>query len=237
MSGHNKWSKIKHKKAITDAKKGKAFGQIIKEITVAARDGGGNPDLNARLRLLLDKAKEVNMPQENATRAIKKGTGELPGVQYESCMYEGYGPAGIAIIVETLTDNRNRTVSELRKVFSKNGGTLGESGSVSWMFEKLGAIHATGSVSEDALLEALLDYDVKDVEFDDNLVSIYADFASLHAVKQIVEKLGLKVDEFGLEWIAKNKVALDEETSEKVLTLMSALDDHDDAQNVFSTLA
>lgn len=237
MAGHNKWSKIKHKKAATDAKKGKSFGRLIKEITVAARDGGGNPELNARLRLLLDKAKEINMPLENATRAIKKGTGELPGVQYEACTYEGYGPGGVAVMVETLTDNRNRTVSELRKIFSKNGGNMGESGSVSWMFEKLGVIHATGNKSEDDILEALIDFDIKDIQIDEGFISIYTDPKSLHEVKKAIEDLGLTVTESGQEWVATTKIEADEETAEKVLNLLSALDDHDDVQNVFSSLA
>jgi YebC/PmpR family DNA-binding regulatory protein len=173
MSGHSKWATIKRKKAVEDSKRGKAFTKLIKEITVAARLGGGDPAGNPRLRLLLDKAKEVNMPLENTKRAIKKGTGELAGANaYEESSYEGYGPAGIAIIVETLTDNKNRMASELRHLFSSHGGSLGETGSVNWMFEKLGVIQAEGaSLSEDELLEKLLDYDVTNLEKDESWFS------------------------------------------------------------------
>src|SRR5690348_9258652 len=144
MAGHNKWSQIKHKKAKEDSKKSKVYTKIIKEITMAARENGGNPDLNPRLRLLLEKGKQANMPIENAMRAIKKGTGELPGAQYEEYMYEGYAPYGIAVMIDAITDNKNRTVAELRRLFSENGGTLGETGTVAWMFEKSGAVNATG---------------------------------------------------------------------------------------------
>ncbi len=236
MSGHNKWSKIKHKKAATDAKKGAAFGKLIKEITVAAKDGGGDPDQNSRLRLLLEKAKQINMPQDNATRAIKKGTGELPGVTYEECLYEGYGPHGVAIILDVLTDNTNRTFSELRKTFSKNGGNLAESGAVSWMFERLGVVHANGQTTEDELLEALLDFDVTYIKSNENFFSIYCNPKSIVQIKKTIESMNLTIENAGLEWVAKNTIEISEKDTEKILTLLSVLDDHDDVQNVYSSL-
>jgi len=236
MAGHSKWANIKHKKAKEDAKKGKAFTKIIKEITIAAREGGGNPDQNPRLRLLLEKGKQANMPLENAQRAIKKGTGELPGVNYEEYAYEGYAPCGIAVMIDALTDNKNRTVAELRRLFSENGGTLGDSGSVSWMFEKVGAVHATGTLSEDELLEHLIEYDIKDIEINENNYDIYCDIKALEAVKSAVEKAGMKIESAGIEWIAKNTIALSSEQEDKVLAFLSELQDHDDVNNVYTTL-
>lgn len=238
MSGHSKWSTIKHKKAKEDAKRGQAFTKLIKEITVAARHGGGDPDANPRLRTLLEKAKEINMPIDNSTRAIKKGTGELPGVNYEEFIYEGYGPQGIAVIVETLSDNKNRTVASLRHLFSKMGGNLGESGSVNWMFEKLGVIRASKpGMTEEQLLEALLEYDVIDIQQEDNVFSITCDARSLDTIKQAVEKAGLKVEEAAVEWVAKNSTELDPAGEEKALDFLSALQDDEDVQHVYTNLA
>jgi len=236
MSGHNKWSQIKHKKSKEDAKRGKAFGKLIKEITVAAREGGGNPDINPHLRLLLEKAKKINMPQENASRAIKRGTGELPGANYVEYVYEGYGPHGIAVIIDALTDNKNRTVAELRHLFSENGGNLAESGSVSWMFEKLGVIHATGTITQDELLEQLLEFDIKDIRCDTTFFSIYCNPKSLELVKTASQKTGLQIDNAGLEWVAKTTISLDDQAAEKALAFLSALQDHDDVQNVYTNL-
>lgn len=236
MAGHNKWSQIKHKKAKEDGKKSKIYTKIIKEITMTARENGGNPDLNPRLRLLLEKAKEANMPIENAIRAIKKGTGELPGAQYEEYIYEGYAPNGIAVMVDAITDNKNRTVAEFRRLFSENGGTLGETGTVAWMFEKVGAVHAIGTVTEDELLEKLIDFDIKDIDINENNCIIYCDVKSLEAVKQIIEKAGLKIEESGLEWVAKNKIDIPEDKTEKVLTFLSTIQDHDDVENVYTNL-
>ncbi len=237
MAGHSKWANIKHKKAKEDAKKGKIFTKLIKEITIVARQGGGNPDQNPRLRLLLEKSKEANMPQENTIRAIKKGTGELPGVSYEEYTYEGYAPCGIAVVVDALTDNKNRTVAEFRRLFSENGGTLGDSGSVSWMFEKVGAVNATGKLTEDELLEHLIDYDIKDIQINDNEYSIYCDIKSLEAVKSAVEKAELKIESAGLEWVAKNNTELSDAQADKVLAFLSELQDHDDVRNVYSNLS
>lgn len=237
MAGHNKWSQIKHKKAKEDAKKGKAFTKLIKEITMAAREGGGNPDLNPRLRLLLEKGKQANMPLENATRAIKRGTGELPGMHYEEYVYEGYAPCGIAVMIDALTDNKNRTVAELRRLFSENNGTLGDAGSVSWMFEKTGAVHATGTITEYELLEHLIEYDIKDIEINDASYDIYCDIKSLEGVKTAIEKAGMKIESAGIEWMAKNKVELTEAQEDKVIAFLSELQDHDDINNVYTTLS
>ena len=236
MSGHNKWSQIKHKKAAVDAKKGKAFTRIIKEITVAAREGGGDPDANSKLRSLLDQAKALNMPQENATRAIKKGTGELPGTVYESHTYEGYGPGGIAILVETLTDNKNRTVADVRHAFSKFGGSMAEFGAVNWMFEQLGSIKSTGQATEDYLLENLIEFDIRDISKEDGTFFITCAPKELEAVKKATESLGLQISEAKLDWIAKNPMQLNEESEQKAVQLLTVLEDLDDTQDVFTNL-
>ncbi len=237
MAGHNKWSQIKHKKAKEDAKRGKAFTKLIKEITVVAREGGGDPGTNARLRALVEKAKEINMPAENTKRAIKRGTGELPGVHYEPAVYEGYGPFGIAILVDTLSDNKNRTVADLRRLFSKTGGTLAESGAVSWMFNRLGVVRASGNTTEDQLMEALLEFDVEDIRSDENFFSVFCDPKSLEKIKKIIKEQGLTIESAELEWVAKNRTQLSEDETKKAVEDLSALDDHDDVQNVFTNLA
>lgn len=238
MSGHSKWSTIKHKKAALDSKRGKAFTKLIKEITIAARLGGGDPNGNPRLRLLMDKAKEINMPTENTMRAIKRGTGELPGVNYEEFMYEGYGPNGIAVIVDTFTDNKNRTVSEIRHIFTAKGGNLAEHNAVSWMFEKMGVIKATSeSMNEEKLLEELLDYDINDIKSDGSLFYIYTNLKALDTVKQVVEKLGMKIDEADVEWVAKNTTSLSDDQSDKAYEFLEELQDHEDVKNVYTNLA
>lgn len=236
MAGHNKWSQIKHKKAKTDAKKGKAFTKIIKEITMVAREHGGNPDLNPRLRLLLEKGKEANMPLENAIKAIKRGTGELPGIRYEEYTYEGYAPHGIALMIDALTDNKNRTIAEFRRLFSENGGSVADSGAVNWMFEKVGTVHATGNISEDELLEHLIEYDIKDIKIDENNYTIYCDIQALEAIKSSVEKAPLKIESSGLEWVAKSTIELEESATEKVLDFLSEIQDHEDVTNVYTNL-
>lgn len=236
MAGHSKWANIKHKKAKEDGKKSKIFTKIIKEITIAARESGGNPDMNPRLRLLLEKGKEANMPIENAMRAIKKGTGELPGAQYEEYIYEGYAPHGIAVMMDAITDNKNRTVAELRRLFSENGAVLGETGTVAWMFEKVGAVTAQGKTTEDDLLENLIEYDIKDVQMNDDSWTIYCDTKSLEAVKSAVEKMGLKIENAGVEWLAKTTTELSDEQSDKVLEFLSKLQDHEDVENVYTNL-
>jgi len=239
MAGHSKWKTIKHKKAALDAKRGKAFTKLIKEITVVARDGGGDPDANPRLRTLMDKAKHINMPSDNVMRAIKKGTGELPGQSYEAVTYEGYGPGGIAILVDALTDNKNRTVADLRHQFSKKGGNLAETGAVSWMFEKKGALTMKApDMSEDELLEILIDYDVSDIRKDEGMFVIYCEPKELDIVKKALEAhSGIIVESAELDWVAKNPMDLDEAQSTKALELLEVLDDHDDVQNVYTNLA
>jgi len=237
MAGHSKWSTIKHKKAKEDAKRGKAFTKLIKEITVAARSGGGDPTGNAKLRLLLEKAKEINMPKENAERAIKRGTGELPGVSYEPITYEGYGPHGIAVLVDTLTDNKNRTVSDMRRIFSSKGGNLAETGSVSWIFEKKGMIQLLAEeIEEDELLEKLIDHDIDNIVKDEGIFFITCEAKSLMQVKKAIQEMGLTIENTDLEWIPKNTTKLDEQQAQKAYELLSTLDDHDDVQNVYTNL-
>lgn len=238
MSGHSKWSTIKHKKGKEDAKRGKVFTKISKELTVAAKEGGGDPAGNAKLRLLIEKAKAANMPGENVTRAIKKGTGEIEGVNYEASMYEGYGPHGVAVIVETLSDNKNRTASELRHLFSKSGGSLGENGSVAWMFERKGVINALDQdISEDSTIEALMDFDIDDVNYHDGNVTVTCNPQELDAVKKACQGVGLKVESADISWVAKNQVTLENaEQEEKVVKLLEALDELDDVQNVYASL-
>lgn len=238
MSGHSKWATIKHKKAKEDAKRGKVFTQLIREIMVVARAGGGDPANNARLRTLLEKAKAVNMPSDNVTRAIKKATGELEGAHYEEVTYEGYGPAGTAVIVETLTDNRKRTVSDLRHLFSKHGGNLGEGGSVAWMFEHKGVIRLKTNKSEDELLEKLLDYEVDTIHYDgDGLFTITCSISDLEFVKQALETSGIPVEDAKIEWVSKNPIELnDEEQEKKVLTLLEVIEDLDDVREVYTNL-
>ena len=237
MAGHSKWANIRHKKAKEDAKRGKEFTKLIKEITIAAKSGG-DVAANPRLRTLVDKAKKINMPQENITRAIKKGTGELPGVSYEHITYEGHGPAGSAIIVEVLTDNKNRAVADMRRIFSKHGGNLGETGAVNWMFEKLGVIRAAKpSLSEDELFEKLLDFDINDISIQDDLLTITTPLQSLSTVAQAVKDLDIDIDDAEVEWVAKTPFDADQEQVEKAFALLEVLEDHDDVQNVYTNLA
>lgn len=239
MSGHSKWATIKHKKAKEDSKRGKAFTKLIREITVAAREGGGDLNGNAKLRLIVEKAKAVNMPQDNIARAIKKGTGELDGgAQYESSMYEGYGPYGVAVMVETLTDNKNRTVSELRHLFTKVGGNLAESGAVSWMFERKGVVSGTGKLTEDELIEKLIDYNIDDISVEDSVATVTCASHDLDTVKKVLEGEQFKIESAQVEWVAKNTVALDNKGHEDaVYKFLEDLDDLDDVQNVFANLA
>lgn len=237
MSGHSKWKTIKHKKALTDSKKSKGFTKVIKEITIAARQGGGDITGNPRLRTLVEKAREINMPLDNVTRAIKKGTGELPGVSYEAGAYEGYGPGGIAILIETLTDNKNKAIAEIRHVFSRHSCNLTETGAINWMFERLGVIRAQDvKLSEDELLEHLLDYDVKDVGKDDGDLEITCNPKALESVKKALQNLGIKVDEAEVEMVAKTPVDLDEKVEERALEFLDAIEELEDVQNVYTNL-
>ena len=236
MSGHSKWSQIKHKKANTDAKKGKSFTKIVKEITVAARSGG-DPDGNPRLRLAIDKAKEVNMPSENIKKAIMKGTGELPGVNYEEVIYEGYGPGGAAVLMDVLTDNKNRTVSEIRHILSKNGGNLGESGCVAWIFDKRGYILVDkAKVDEDTLMSIALDAGAEDMKNDpkeDNYEIITAP-ETLDTVKNAIAGHKMDISLAEVTMLPKNYVPLEGNAAEQMIRLIDALEDHDDIKNVYA---
>lgn len=235
MSGHSKWSTIKHKKAKVDAQRGKIFTKIIKEITIAARIGGGDPGGNPRLRTALDNARESNMPKDNIEKAIKKGTGELPGVVYEETTYEGYGPGGAAVFLEILTDNKNRTTGEIRHLFDKYGGNMGETGSVAWMFERRGAIELEGdNLTEDTVMEAAIEAGALDAEIDDGYALVYTAMEDLGAVRDALEAKGLKVSSAKLSRIPKNTVALDGKHATSMLKLMDMFEDHDDVQNVYA---
>ncbi|MFA4875580.1 MAG: YebC/PmpR family DNA-binding transcriptional regulator [bacterium] len=235
MSGHNKWSTIKHKKGAADAKRGKLFSKLIKEITVAARIGGGDPTGNPRLRAILDKARAANMPNDNVTRAIKKGTGEIEGMSYEEVTFEGYGPSGVAVMVETLTDNRNRTVSELRHIFDKSGGNLGAAGCVAWIFSKHGILtFDKKAVDEEKLMNTALEAGAEDIRDEEDTFSVVTDPSSYEAVKTACEQNSLKFLEATLSMVPQNSVKLDRSTAEKMLKLMDALEDHEDVQNVYA---
>lgn len=237
MSGHSKWSTIKHKKAKEDAKRGKQFTKLIKEISVAARQGGGDPDANPRLRTLLDKAKEVNMPLENSQRAIKKGTGELPGSTYERYQYEGYGPGNTAVIIDVLTDNKNRAIAELRALFTRKGAALAESGAVSWMFDKLGVIRVPDqNLTEDTLLELLLAHDVKDIYKEDSTFVVTCDPKALDEVKNAITTSGYTIESADIEWVPKDTLDVGKETEEKVYEFLGAIEELDDVQNVYTNV-
>jgi len=237
MSGHSKWSQIKHKKAATDSKKGKVFSKLSKEISVAARIGGGNADMNARLRLVMEKAKEVNMPSDNIKRAIQKGTGELPGAQYEETMYEGYGPAGVALMIEVMTDNKNRTFPEIKHLMTKYGGNIGETGCVAWIFDKKGYILVNKkAIDEDTMMSNALDAGAEDFKNDpeeENYEIITAP-EDLNKVKEFIEKKKIPVKLSEVTFLPKNYVKLDARDAEKMLKLMDALEDHEDIQNVYA---
>lgn len=237
MAGHSKWANIKHKKAKEDAKKGKVFTRFSKEITVAAREGGGDPSMNPRLRTIIEKAKIENMPSENIQRAIKKGCGELEGATYEQVMYEGYGPYGVAVMIEALTDNKNRTVADIRHVFSKMGGSLAENGAVSWMFKHMGVVTLHTEKDEDSLLEILLEYEVFDINREGTMVRIYCDPAHLFTIKHGMEEEGITVSDAQLEWVPTTSISVDAEQEEKVCAFLEKLDDVDDIQNIYANLA
>ena len=237
MSGHSKWASIKHKKANTDAKRGKVFTKIVKEIAIAARLGGGDPTGNPRLRTAIEKAKEANMPHDNIKKAVMKGTGELPGVTYEEFVYEGYGPAGVAIMMEVLTDNKNRTLPEIRMIMSKSGGSLGETGCVSWMFDKKGYILVNKSkTSEDSVMSVALEAGAEDMKNDpqeDNYEIITAP-EDMNDIKAALEKANLPIESAEVTMIPQNYVVLDQKHAEQMIRLTDALEDHEDIQNVYS---
>ncbi len=236
MSGHSKWHTIKHKKGATDAKRGKIFTKLIKEVTVAARTGGsGDVDLNARLRKAVTDAKAQNMPNDTIDRAIKRGTGELEGVNYEEITYEGYGINGVAVLVETMTDNRNRTVAELRHIFSKNGGNLGEAGSVAWLFDKKGLILVDKEAkSEDELFEIAIEAGADDMKDGGEIYEIYTAPENYEAVSEAIKKAGIEPQNSEVSMIPQTYVKLEGDDAKKMLKLYEAVDDNDDVQNIYA---
>ena len=235
MAGHSKWAQIKRKKAVTDARRGKLWTQLLKEVTVAARLGGGDPAGNARLRTAISDARAANVPKDNLERAIKRGTGELEGGNIEELSYEGYAPGGVALLVETITDNRNRTVSEVRHLFSKHGGNLGENGCVSWMFEKRGFLAIPKeTIDEEEFVELAVELGADDFSVGDAGYEIYVGPAVYPEAKERLESKGIPLSAHEVGQIPKNTVAVDAETAPKVLRLIEALEDNDDVQNVWA---
>jgi len=234
MSGHNKWASIKHKKAIADSKRGKLFTKIIKEITVAAKTGGGDPATNPRLRTAILAAKGGNMPADNIERAVKKGTGELEGVTYEEVMYEGYGPGGVAMLVQCLTDNKNRAAAEIRSIFTKGNGSMAGAGSVAWIFEKKGLILVSKSAAtEDQLLELVIGAGAEDMTTEGESFQVTTGLQDYENVRTAVEKAGIAMESSQITMIPKNQTAVDADGARAVLSLVDSLEDNDDVQNVY----
>lgn len=235
MSGHSKWSTIKRKKGAADAKRGKLFSKFIKEITIAARQGGGDPGGNPGLRTAIDKARGVNMPSDNIERAIKRGTGELEGISYEESTYEGYGPNGVALMVETLSDNKKRTVAEIRHIITKAGGSLGEAGCVSWMFNRKGMlIFDKESVNQDKLMDVAIDAGAEDIKDSEETFDVITRPDDFETVKSACERAGLKPAEAGIQMIPQSMIKLEGDAATKMIKLMEDLEDHDDVQDVYA---
>ena len=234
MAGHSKWANIKHRKGAQDAKRGKIFTKVIKELTVAARIGGGDPDINPRLRTAVDKAKQANMPKDNVDRAIKKGTGDLDGVSYEEGLFEGYGPGGVALIVEFLTDNRTRTVADVRHCFSKYGGNLGVSGSVAFLFDRKGLISFSADNDFDQIFEIALEAGAEDVKDEEDVYEVITDPGDFIPVREAMAAAGLQWETAETTMIPQNQVMLEGKPAETMLKLMDALEDNDDVQNVYA---
>jgi YebC/PmpR family DNA-binding regulatory protein len=235
MSGHSKWATIKHKKGALDAKRGKTFTKLIREMTIAARIGGGDVDSNPRLRTAVDKAKQANMPADNIKRAIQKGTGELEGASYEELTLEGYGPGGVAIMVEGSTDNRNRSVSEIRHIFTKNGGNLGGAGSVSYMFKPKGYIAVAASkTTEDKLMEIALEAGAEDIKTEGEVFEVYTTQNAFDTVLKAVKAAGIEPDDSEVGKYADNSISLEGQKAQQMLKLMEALEDHEDVQKVWA---
>ncbi len=234
MSGHSKWSTIKHKKGATDAKRGKIFTKLIKEITVAARMGGGDPESNPRLRHALSSARSQNMPKDTFERAIKKGTGDLEGVNYEEILYEGYGPGGVAVLVECLTDNRNRTIAEVRHAFGKAGGNVGTDGCVAWMFDKKGLITVSKEDSdEDTLMELALDAGAEDIKEETDSFDIITEPSDFDAVKEAIDAAGIKCELAEITMIPQNLTKVEGKEAEQMIKFMEVLDDSEDVQKFY----
>ena len=235
MSGHSKWSTIKRKKGAADAKRGKIFTKLIKEITISAREGGGDPGANPRLRLAIDNAKAANMPADNIERAIKKATGELEGVTYHELMYEGYGPGGVAMLIEVATDNKNRSVAEVRHLLSKYNGSMGENGSVAWMFNRKGIITLpVQNKSEDEIMDIVLEAGAEDLHTEEDFFEVQTDLESFEAVRKALVAANLQIENASLQWIAKNTVNIGGEDAEKVMKIIEVMEDSEDVQNVYS---
>jgi YebC/PmpR family DNA-binding regulatory protein len=237
MSGHSHWATIKHKKGAIDAKRGKLFSKLSRAIIIAARHGGGDPEMNLKLRYAIDKARQVSMPKDNIERAVKRGTGEVEGLTFEEIVYEGYGPGGVAILVDVLTDNRNRTASEIRKIFERSGGKMGSAGSVGYLFERKGVFSVEASaIDEDKLMEIALDAGADDMKRAGSTFDISSDPSAFNHVQEALKKSGLTPLVAEISQVPKAPVDVDAETGKKVLRLMEALDDQDDAQNVYSNV-
>lgn len=235
MSGHSKWASIKHKKQAQDAKRGKIFTKLIREITVAAREGGGDPNMNPRLRTAIDRAREANMPQDNVTKAIKRGTGEMPGMVFEQVMYEGYGPGGVAIIAEVLTDNKNRTSAEVRNLFSKRGGNMAGAGAVAWMFNRKGYILVEKEkIDEESLMEVVLDAGAEDIKTEGRNYEIISPMEDFENVKSALNGKDIPIASAELTMLPTSTIKVTGATAKQVLGLVEALEDHDDIQNVYS---
>jgi YebC/PmpR family DNA-binding regulatory protein len=237
MSGHSKWANIKHQKARSDEKKGKEFTRIAKEIIIAARQGGGDPDGNSKLKMVIQKAKTINMPNDNIARAIKKGTGELEGAALEEMFYEGYGPNGVAVMLDIATDNRNRTASEIRHLFSKHNGNLGESGCVAWMFKRCGLITVNSedvTIDPDEFMLKVIEFGAEDVREDEDIIEVITAPDDFMAVKEAMEKDGIKIEDADIVMLPQNTVDInDEDQARKIMRLIDVLEDHDDVQNVY----
>jgi YebC/PmpR family DNA-binding regulatory protein len=235
MSGHSKWATIKHQKGAKDKARGKLFAKLIRQVEVAAREGGGDPAANAQLRTMFQKARDASVPLDTIERAIKRGTGELEGVIYESITYEGYGPGGVAVLVEVLTDNRNRTGADIRSTFSRAGGSIAEPGAVAWQFDRKGAILVDRKVDEDDLMLVALDAGADDIADDGELWRVISPPSDLHKVRTAIEEAGMAVDSADLTMLPQNTIPLDDaEAAKKVLRLIDALDEQDDVQNVYA---
>lgn len=236
MAGHSKWANIKHRKGKQDAIRGKMFTRLGKELTIAAREAGGDPNFNPRLRLALDKAKAANMPKDNIDRAIKKGTGELEGVDYVEIRYEGYGPAGVAFIVDVVTDNKNRSASSVRSNFARNGGNLGSDGAVSWMFHKKGVVEfEEGKATEEQLMDTALEAGAEDIKENNGAFTVITDIADFDVVKKAIDDAGLEYESAELTFVPENTVAItDAEVAKQVMELYDALEDNEDVQNLYA---
>ena len=234
MSGHSKWATIKRKKAAQDAARGKIFTKLIKEIAIAARDGGGDPEGNPRLRLAIQNAKANNMPADNIKRAIQRGTGELPGISYEEITYEAYGPAGIALLIECVTDNKNRLVAELRHTLERTGGKLAEAGSVAWAFQKKGVLTVSKQFNEDEVLSTILDAGAEDMTTEEDAYEITTPPENFESVRKALELKNIKVESAEIQMVPQNTLRVEGKDAEHVLKLMEVLEEHDDVQHVFS---